>query len=221
MANRQASGCSITAGGFCSSEKDCTGRLAAFHVFLQSCPQRVLKTAKMSLPVHLSRAQFAIYLKRTKPRAGSASRSPHNALCGAFEGGARTRSALSPQPNAGPLWAKPTEGLSRFSNLTSLGYFSHKNRFRQHCQKRERSKERESKHMVNNPIPTMIIAAPNKNESISPLFTGTKNKHNSAAIKTIGKTDISDSFIFAEITPGCRITFPLWFFSIIIPHSTP
>ena len=54
--------------------------------------------------------------------------------------------------------------------------------------------------MVNSPMPTMIITDPIRNDSISPLLTGTTNSPSSATISVIGSTDATDSRIFSEIT---------------------
>ena len=46
---------------------------------------------------------------------------------------------------------------------------------------------------VNSAIPKIIITEPTRNESISPLLTGTKNIQSAATISVIGKTESTDS----------------------------
>ena len=54
-----------------------------------------------------------------------------------------------------------------------------------------------SEPMLNSAMPTIIITEPMRNESISPLSIGMKNRHRNATISVIGTTDATDSRIFS------------------------
>ena len=74
-----------------------------------------------------------------------------------------------------------------------------------------------SEPTVNRPMPMMIMTEPIKNESISALLTGIRNRHSAATISVIGRTDATDSRIFSVIIflLGNLASSPCLFFSYV------
>ena len=50
---------------------------------------------------------------------------------------------------------------------------------------------------VNSPIPTISSSDPMRNESISPVSTGTRARHKAATMTVTGRTEAAASFIFS------------------------
>ena len=56
-----------------------------------------------------------------------------------------------------------------------------------------------SEPSVNSPMPTTIMTEPIRNDSIRPVPTGTRNRHSSATIRVMGRTEAIASRIFSVI----------------------